>query len=461
VEVLLSPPTEARRSKLARRLVDENEPQDVKKAKQYRNPQQRDRDRILYSSAFQRLAYITQVTAPDSGHTFHNRLIHSLKVAHVGRRNTERLRYQSAQKHLTGAAAKLVQSLNPDAVEAACLAHDLGHPPFGHIAEEVLDDVTRTVNDGFEGNAQSFRIVTRLAVRADDPPGLNLTRQTLDGLVKYPWERWREDPEGTRYRKWGRYDDDKAAFEWVRKYSKGDERSLEAEIMDWADDLTYAVHDVDDFFRAGLIPLDRLIMNDDVELERLVGLLERTHDANPHGFPKGYTPRELGDAAQQILRLYGPTEPYDHTLARRAEMRQLGSTLITRYLEAFSLENASRGKVRLRIDPIVHREVIALKMLTVVYVVRSPALAVVQHGQRRLVRDLYDWYLDASNKPEERRMLPPSCAERFEQNPTDAAKSRAVVDLIAGFTETTAIQLHRRLSSGWTTTTLDAMARIG
>ncbi|HEV3321461.1 MAG TPA: dNTP triphosphohydrolase [Solirubrobacteraceae bacterium] len=148
-----------------------------------------DRDRILYCSAFRRLAYVTQVTAPEAGHAFHNRLSHSLKVAQVGRRNAERLRALAKAAEIAGNAAATVLSIDPNAVEASCLAHDLGHPPFGHIAETVLREEAEEFiqHDGvFEGNAQSFRIVTRLAQRSGGR-GLDLTRQTLDGVLKYPW----------------------------------------------------------------------------------------------------------------------------------------------------------------------------------------------------------------------------------------------------------------------------------
>ena len=248
-----------------RHVEGDEEPDDDPWRRDYRSRAEHDRDRVLYSAAFQRLAYVTQVTASESGHTFHNRLSHSLKVAQVGRRNTQRLLTLAGNGDIDGDnAAAMINTLDPDAIEASCLAHDLGHPPFGHIAEEVLNErARRHVGDdgGFEGNAQSFRIVTRLAQRASGS-GMNLTRQTLDGMLKYPW-RWRSSdpvPPGTRERKWGYYLADRAAFDFARQYGEHEadrdvpEPSLEALIMEWADDLTYAVHDVDDFYRAGLIP---------------------------------------------------------------------------------------------------------------------------------------------------------------------------------------------------------------
>ena len=148
---------------------------------QHRTPAQRDRDRVLYSSAFLRLGHVTQVASPEIGHIFHSRLTHSLKVGQVSRRIAERLEDQRRR----GAGRRLVEALDPDAVEAADLAHDLGHPPFGHLAEQELESLAHGFG-GFEGNAQSFRIVTRLSLRSFTEPGPNLTRQTLNGLLKYP-----------------------------------------------------------------------------------------------------------------------------------------------------------------------------------------------------------------------------------------------------------------------------------
>lgn len=437
----------------------------------FRTPQQRDRDRVLYSSAFQRLAYVTQVTAPEAGHTFHNRLSHSLKVAQVGRRNAERLRAQADRGEITGAAARLVEAVDPDAVEASCLAHDIGHPPFGHIAESVLNQVAgQHVADGFEGNAQSFRIVTRLAVRTPRA-GLDLTRQTLDALLKYPWRHRPSDPlhEHKRGHNWGYYAQDAAAFEFARAAWPEEteeelpERCLEAELMDWADDVTYAVHDIDDFFRAGLVPLDRLARPDDAERKRLVSLLRDARAAD--SAPWAYTIDELVAAAERALR-HGPIAPYEHTTSARVELRRFASRLITDYLDAFTLQDdPATGRPLLRIDDEARLQVAALKLLVRVYVIRHPGLAVIQHGQQRLVTDLFDCYFRASNASPgkgDRRLFPPTARERLDKEPGDAAaRVRVVVDLIAGLTETTALQLHRRLCGGESAAALDHTALIG
>jgi dGTPase len=435
----------------------------------FRSPQMHDRDRILYSGAFQRLGYVTQVTAPESGLTFHNRLSHSFKVAQVGRRNAERLRALVEQKVIKGAAARLVGSVDPDAVEAACLAHDLGHPPFGHIAEEVLQQraAEQQIHDRFEGNAQSFRIVTRLAQRATGS-GLNLTRQTLDGLLKYPWGHWNKDPRGDhkRERKWGYYSDDAEVFDWVRKGQPKERakelprQSIEAAIMEWADDLTYAVHDVDDFYRAGLVPLDRLGDEDGDEMKQLEQLLQRLDAEEPGSLDASV--EEIVETAEILFPGKVPSGPYRNTREDRRHMRRMSSDLITDYLSAFVIENAPEGGVRLRIDDSVNRQVAALKALVRIYVIRRPGIAVVQHGQKRVIGDLFDFYLKASaEEGGDRRLFPPGYRTILEREP-DALERRVrvVIDLISGLTEESAIQLYRRLIGGSAAPVLDATAQM-
>jgi len=220
----------------------------------HRTPGQRDRDRILYTSAFRRLAGVTQVVSADEGHVFHNRLTHTLEVAQVARRIAEKLRKRQDE------LAEALGGVDPDVAEAAALAHDLGHPPFGHLGEEELDELARGagVPDGFEGNPQSFRIVNYLALRTPHYAGVNLTRATLSGLLKYPWLR---GPKGhPSYKKRGAYTSERHQLEWTRSgiHSTDKRQSIEAEIMDWADDVTYAVHDMADFYQAGLIPFETL-----------------------------------------------------------------------------------------------------------------------------------------------------------------------------------------------------------
>lgn len=493
MEVLLSPRTdEAIAGSTVRRSdVDRDQAESVEDdpwRKDHRSRAEHDRDRVLYSAAFQRLAYVTQVTAPESGHVFHNRLSHSLKVAQVGRRNAERLRALAHDGAITGAAATLVASIQPDAVEASCLAHDLGHPPFGHIAEYVLDEKASRYmpeKDGFEGNAQSFRIITRLAQRASGGGGLDLTRQTLDGALKYPWRHWEEDPQnGTRESKWGYYVEDYDAYKFARDHAEKveggpvpeengaalPERSIEARIMDWADDLTYAVHDVDDFYRAGLIPLHRLVESEhgeeDDEIKRLRELLHTAKTVDPKAFAK-WDVEPLVEAIKEVAAGNAPTGAYRHTKDLRREMRAFGSDLITRYLSVFTVhDDPASGKVKLKIEEFAEREVAALKMLVRVYAIQRPGLAVVQHGQQRMMEDLFEFYFTRSERDRraggDRRVFPPGARERLEAAPNEAShRARIVTDFIAGMTEDVAAELYRRITGRESATTLDATTLMG
>ena len=218
---------------------------------------QRDRDRILYSTAFRRLEGVTQIVRAGESDIFHDRFVHSVKVSQVGRRLAEycmQKQPEFAKRH----------GLDADVVEAACLAHDLGHPPFSHIGEETLNRIlTRKDNggecldsEGFEGNAQSFRIVTKLTVRFSWCDGLNLTRATLGALLKYPWARdiLKNEKNSIKSIKWGYYISEKEDFDFCRENLIQDVKTVEAVLMDWADDISYSVHDLEDFHRCNQIP---------------------------------------------------------------------------------------------------------------------------------------------------------------------------------------------------------------
>src|ERR1700677_338994 len=239
----------------------------------YRGAFGRDRDRILYSSAFRRLAGKTQVVAASELGDYHNRMTHSLKVSQLGRRLAEFL----TKKHPSAEAP------HPELLEAACLAHDLGHP-FGHAREQALqsavdvlilerervgkpdekrDEEIKRKFGGFEGNAQTLRILIRLAARHPGASqGLDLTRAVLDATIKYPWLRddGEDDPK-----KWNVYPDDLEYAKWIRsRNGLGREKaqSVEAKLMDWCDDVAYACHDLQDFYRAGIVPMDRIFVFD-------------------------------------------------------------------------------------------------------------------------------------------------------------------------------------------------------
>ena len=197
----------------------------------------RDRARIIHSFALRRLAAKTQVAVPWATDFPRTRLSHSLECAQVGRE--------------LGAAL----GADPDLMEGACLAHDIGHPPFGHNGEEVLNQLAHSCG-GFEGNAQSLRLLIRLEAKTvlvdGKSVGLNLTRASLDAATKYPWSRV------VNAKKFGVYEDDLEIFNWYRSGVESGKTSIEAQIMDWSDDVAYSVHDMEDSLVSGQIKLDQL-----------------------------------------------------------------------------------------------------------------------------------------------------------------------------------------------------------
>jgi dGTPase len=411
---------------------------DGDKGPDQRSPFQRDRDRILYSSAFRRLGAITQVVSPTEHAFVHNRLTHTLKVAQIARRLAERLNQDGIPEDI----------VNPDIAEAAALAHDLGHPPFGHIAEDELDRLAleRNVLDGFNGNAQSFRIVTRLAVRNTDFPGLNLTRATLDAILKYPWFR---ATSGSGQHKWGAYHSEEDEFGFARHHHTDGsrERSVEADIMDWADDIAYAIHDVEDFFRAGLIPLPFLLSDDGERESFLRSALERMN----RGSSSPYTIGEIGSAFDEAIAPLPVRVPFRGGGEQRAELRFATGALIGTYISALGIETDAPNTPRVTIGDRAKLHVGLLKQLTWHYVIESPSLATQQHGQRHVVRRLFEIYCNEAHSPvhPERRgyqIFPEYYRELLRAAPDDDMRTRLVIDLIASMTEQQALEMFQRLT---------------
>lgn len=414
-----------------------------------RSEEQRDRDRILYSSAFLRLGHVTQVATPEAGHIFHSRLTHSIKVAQVARGLAQRFKILDERGELDTGASRLVACLDEDAAEAAALAHDLGHPPFGHLAEKVLEEESQHAS--FEGNAQSFRIVTRLALRSamndagNAPVGLNLTRRTLNGILKYPWLR-AEEPSG-RWKKWGAYTDgDRKAFDWTRQGYGDGERTLEACLMDWADDITYAVHDMDDFYRARLVPLERLTVSGSSELQRFKEHLQESADELTDGDEEP-EPERFTEAADRLFAdgiVSSVNLPFSGRTDERVNLRQLGSKLIGLYISAPQLRDTGDGlSVDLVIDDDIVDQVKVLKQLTWFYVINRPSLSVIQRGQTQIVKTLFDMYGSAVGR-DETHLLPPLFAERIKAAKGAVSRERVVVDLIAGMSEASAGAIYRQ-----------------
>jgi dGTPase len=416
-----------------------------------RTETQRDRDRILYSSAFNRLAGITQVASSSPGASFHNRLTHSFKVAQVARRLAERLKSEEAD-------VELVQRLDVDGAEAAALGHDLGHPPFGHLAEEILGEMMKQAG-GFEGNAQSFRIVCRLAMRDPEHPGLNLTPITLNGMLKYPWLAGEHpsDPESIKFGAYWSDRDDFVAAQGKSTVRPG-QRTLEAELMDWADDVTYAVHDLEDFYRVGLVPLERLRTNGDERTRFFDSFFNA--DGSLRAKFDGADPGHLRDRLDLLFLGRLVFDPFVATSTQRAQLRQASSTLIGDFMTAISArvsaEEAQRRVVKIERD--AQADVLILKELTWFYVINRPALALIQEAQKEVVRRLFETYDDAASPGGRRELLPVAEREAVADDPSDAVRRRIVCDFVAGLTEMRALELHGLLTGSRQGTILDATA---
>jgi dGTPase len=369
---------------------------------------QRDRARVLHSSALRRLAGKTQVVEPSSASVPRTRLTHSLECAQVGRELGDAL------------------GCDPDLVDAACLAHDLGHPPYGHNGETALDEAARGCG-GFEGNAQSLRLLTRLEVKVSGA-GLNLTRATLDAATKYPWPKG----DGPKY---GVYDDDLAVFGWLRQGAPEGRRCLETQVMDWADDVAYSVHDLEDGVVAGLIPLE--VLRDETQ-----AIAEHATAYSSAG--AGRLAQALGELLEQ------PWWPgsYDGTSLDQVALKRATSALIGRFCR--SAEDATRAAAgdgplsRYDADLVVPESVRAecdvLKAVTARYVMERPGVRLVQERERQVVSELVTLLADRAPGPFE-----PSYAEAWKDAVDDAARLRVVVDQVAGLTDAAAAALHHDL----------------
>ncbi len=385
----------------------------------------RDRARLLHSSALRRLAAKTQVLSPTAGLDFaRNRLTHSLEVAQVGRE----------------LAASL--GLDPDVVDTACLAHDIGHPPFGHNGEKALSEWSKAIG-GFEGNAQTLRLLTRLEAKVFGTRGtsfgLNLTRASLDASTKYPWPIQQAVIDPTGRAKFGFYADDVHVFEWMRAGAPDRVRCIEAQVMDLSDDIAYSVHDFEDAIVNGYIDARELgarVNHDDLvdQMFEWIGG-EHSHD-------------ELIAAFDRLDTLDVWVDEWDGSRTAQAKLKNLTSKLIGRFAHAAT--HATRAAhpqtalARFGASVVVPREVQAeiavLKGIVAAFVMKINSRQPVYAHQREVLTELADklWSMGASG-------LDRAFADDWNASADDAARKRVIVDQIASLTDQSAFAWHERI----------------
>ncbi len=378
-----------------------------------RSEYERDRARIIHSAAFRRLQGKTQVFGVYEGDFFRTRLTHSLEVAQIAK----------------GIALNL--GANTDLVEAACLAHDLGHPPFGHTGEQVLHELMRPYG-GFEGNAQSFRILTRLERKHADYAGLNLTYQTLDSILKYKTcidaAALAENSEGPVK---GFYADDQLFAEAIRQFTgSGMRRSLECQIMDVADDIAYSVHDLEDSLKAGLLtvadfrrqPPDRVV-----------------RAAHAHLTALGHTASDI-ILQQELLHIADRLDHLERT-AGRAAWKMLTRDLI----HDFSCSVTLHGEDTIDVAAPHRQRIEILKAFESHHVIYNPRVTTLGHKGKEVLRRLFS-VLDQGK--ESVGLLPENWGEEYERTlleNNEPARKRVICDFLANMTDSYAMRFYSRL----------------
>jgi dGTPase len=333
---------------------------------------QRDRDRVIHSSSFRRLEYKTQVFVNHEGDNYRTRLTHSLEGAQIGRTVARAL------------------GLNEELVECLVLGHDLGHTPFGHSGERVMAELMRDYG-GFEHNKQTLRILERLEVRYPDFPGLNLTWEVREGMIKHRPDADAEAPD---------------------EYAPGESPTLEAQLGDFVDEIAYNNHDVDDGLSSGMISVEQM---------RSVALFREAHDRA--------VAQSIGD--ERIVR---------HQVVRRIIDRSCQGLIDS------TLDNLARARVETiedvrRVGRLVGYtpELAGLvrELKDFLYRNMYRHYRVVRMGDKagRIIRDLFQSYI---SEPES---LPPRYQERIPQD----GVPRVVCDYIAGMTDRFALEEHRKL----------------
>ena len=397
---------------------------EVRSANAHRGEFARDRARVLHSSALRMLGAKTQVLSPSGGDFARTRLTHSLEVAQIGREMAIDL------------------GLNADIVDMACLAHDLGHPPFGHNGETGLNEWAAEIG-GFEGNAQTLRLLTRIEPKVflEDGTsiGLNLTRASLDAACKYPWSLSEAGEMREHSVKFGVYQDDLEIYNWMRLDAPSRVKSVEAQIMDFSDDVAYSVHDFEDAIVSGYIKLEELA-DPAAEAE----LLEKIGEWNVGV----YSTSVLAEALKNLQALPNWPTKFERSPAMLGGLKNLASDLIGRFVSQTisSIVDAPRGESMARygshvaVPANIRAEIAVLKGIVSAFLMSHESRRPIYQWQRELLAELADALLAANGEH-----LDVYCTAAWGKANTDEEKRRVVVDQVASLTDQSAITMHNRL----------------
>jgi len=372
----------------------------------------RDKARVLHSAGLRRLSAKTQVMSAGADDFPRTRLTHTLEVAQIGRELGDAL------------------GCDPDLVETACLVHDLGHPPFGHNGEEALHKASLDIG-GFEGNAQTFRLLTRLeskTIRDGRSLGLNLTRATLDAATKYPWAFDGKNP------KFGFYEEDKEIFDWVRLNVKNQSKVFEAQVMDIADDIAYSVHDIEDaIYGQHFSPL---ALDSEPEFKEVVKLAATEYATE-------IDEDNLNKALNSLIKQSWWVKSITATQVDMAALKNMTSHLIGKFTEEIEqatkagnkAENFTRYNANLIVPLETKAQIAVLKAVVNLFVMQRKGAAENYAKEQDLILNIVD---GLQNNPQK---LDPQFKHQFDNAGSIKEAKRAVIDQVASLTDSSARRL--------------------
>ena len=372
----------------------------------------RDKARVLHSAGLRRLSAKTQVMSAGADDFPRTRLTHTLEVAQIGRELGDAL------------------GCDPDLVETACLVHDLGHPPFGHNGEEALHKASLDIG-GFEGNAQTFRLLTRLeskTIRDGRSLGLNLTRATLDAATKYPWAFDGKNP------KFGFYEEDKEIFDWVRLNAKSQTKVFEAQVMDIADDIAYSVHDIEDaIYGQHFSPL---ALDSEPEFKEVVKLAATEYATE-------IDEDNLNKALNSLIKQSWWVKSFTATQVDMAALKNMTSHLIGKFTEEIEqatksgnkAENFTRYNANLIVPLETKAQIAVLKAVVNLFVIQRKGAAENYAKEQDLILNIVD---GLQNNPQK---LDPQFKHQFDNAGSSKEAKRAVIDQVASLTDSSARRL--------------------